>query len=166
VKVSQLAASGTFEWHLAPRWTLGFSAGALFGGSLEASSGTYALGAGGVGSASVSWLIVEEKGFVPFVMASFGLSASLTRAQPTHYAGLDGRLGVAAGYTFFERLTPYVTARAFGGPAIWRGQTGTDLYHSQLGAGLVLGLPAGFDLSAEVVPLGEQRFSVGVGRSF
>jgi len=35
-----------------------------------------------------------------------------------------------------------------------------------VGLGAVVGLPLGFDLSAEVVPLGEQRVTLGVGYSF
>lgn len=76
------------------------------------------------------------------------------------------RVGLVAGYTVFDRLTPYAVARVFGGPVFWRGGVGTDAYHLQLGLGLVVGLPGGFDLAAEVVPLGEQRAVASVGVSF
>ena len=61
-------------------------------------------------------------------------------------------------------------SRFFGGPVFLEqsGVTtwGSDVYHVQLGAGSVVTLPAGFDLSVELIPLGEQRVSAGVGYSF
>lgn len=56
--------------------------------------------------------------------------------------------------------------RAFGGPFFYGSALGTDGYHLQLGAGLVVGLPWGLDLSAEIIPLGEQRVTAGLGGSF
>jgi hypothetical protein len=79
---------------------------------------------------------------------------------------VDARAALVVGYTVFDRLTPYAVARAFGGPVFYAGLSGGDRYHYQVGAGLVVGLPGGFDLSAEVVPLGEQRLTAGVGFSF
>lgn len=149
-----------------PSLTWQVAAGALLAGRLTPSDGPHTTGAGGLVSGGLSWSLLENKGFVPFVMLSFSASASLMPTYAGLYSGIDVRAAVAAGYTFFERLTPYLTARAFGGPVFWRKQVGTDLYHVQLGAGVVLGLPAGFDLSVEVIPLGEQRVFGGVGFRF
>jgi hypothetical protein len=83
------------------------------------------------------------------------------------YTALDARLGVLVGKTFFDRLTVYAAGRLFGGPAFWRidgdSKVGTDLYHYQVGGGLIVRLPAGLDLYAEGIPLGERGFSAGLG---
>lgn len=125
------------------------------------------------GGAGLSWSVRDEKGWRPFVMVGASLSASLAtpeRGGDDALYALDLRGSVTAGYTFWKRFTPYAVARLFGGPVaqVEGGRTfvGTDLFHAQLGAGFVVGLPQGFDLSAELIPLGEQRVSVGVGRSF
>lgn len=121
----------------------------------------------------VSWSLRDEKRLLPFVMVGVSVAASLAvpaQGGDDSLAALDVRGSLTAGYTFFQRLTPYAVVRLFGGPAVLsergRSLVGTDLYHFQLGAGLVLGLPGGFDVSAEIVPLGEQRVSAGVGYSF
>jgi hypothetical protein len=83
------------------------------------------------------------------------------------YTALDARFGVLVGKTFFDRLTVYAAGRLFGGPAFWRidgaSKVGTDLYHYQVGGGLIVRLPAGLDLYAEGIPLGERGFSAGLG---
>jgi hypothetical protein len=67
-------------------------------------------------------------------------------------------------------LTPYALARVFGGPVFWHdglaGQTGTDVHHFQLGAGLLVRLGRRLDIFAEGVPLGEQGISGGAGFAF
>ncbi len=120
-----------------------------------------------------SWSVVDQKGAIPFVMVGVSVAGSLATPEAggddALYA-LDIRGSVTAGYTLAKRWTPYVVGRLFGGPVVLaeRGTSylGTDIYHFQLGAGLVVGLPGGFDLSVELVPLGEQRVSAGVGYSF
>jgi hypothetical protein len=63
-------------------------------------------------------------------------------------------------------VTPYVLARAFGGPVFWSlagaSVTGTDAHHYQVGAGLVIRARR-VDIVAEGVPLGERTVVVGVG---
>lgn len=142
--------------------TLSAAAGALFMGALDRAE----TGPGGVGSVAVSWLVLEQKDWRPFVQLSGSLAVSGLRAPAGDYLAVDGRVGVAAGYTLQERLTPYLVARAFGGPVFYDGSVGTDLFHYQLGAGLVVGLPLGLDLSFEGVPLGEQRLTLGLGFSW
>jgi hypothetical protein len=114
----------------------------------------------------VSWLVLDQGAYTPFVQLSGSIAFSAMKAALGAYEALDARVGVAAGYTFFDRLTPYLTARAFGGPVFYGGSVGTDLFHYQVGLGFVVGLPWGLDLSAELIPLGEQRVTAGVGLSF
>jgi len=81
----------------------------------------------------------------------------------------DVRLGVTAGKTIRGIMTPYLSARVFGGPIFWRygGQsvTATDAYHYQVGGGFSLGLGR-FDLHLEVAPLGERDLAAGAGVRF
>lgn len=166
LRLEAMAVSASFEWRAHPRWTLAAAAGAVVAGRLLDAEASYDFAGGIVGSVSGSFTALEQGRWWPFVMIAMSLSMTGVRAAPTTYLALDARLAVTAGYTFFERLTPYVVGRVFGGPVWWRGQTGTDRFHVQLGGGVVVGLPLGFDLSAEVIPLGEQRVSAGVGYSF
>ncbi|MBL8949426.1 MAG: hypothetical protein JNK82_01525 [Myxococcaceae bacterium] len=166
VQVEQLAVSSVLQLHVGQRGTLSFGGGALLGGTLYAGDGQYHLGPGSTASASYSHLVLEPKGAVPFVQVSGSLATSFAPTRAGSYVGVDLRAGVAVGWLLWSRFSPYATARAFGGPVFWRGELGGDLYHFQLGAGFVLGLPGGFDLYAECVPLGEQSVSAGVGYSF
>jgi len=45
-------------------------------------------------------------------------------------------------------------------------EIGSDLYHFQLGGGLVTALPHGFDVFVEGVPLGERAVTLGAGKTF
>jgi hypothetical protein len=94
-------------------------------------------------------------------------------AQPEtpRFTAFDLRAGAIAGKTIAGVFTPYVTARAFGGPVSWRfdgdAVTGTDLYKYQLGGGLSLALfDRKLDVFAEGIALGERGFAAGVGTSF
>lgn len=138
------------------------AAGGVFGGTL----GTEKTGAGAVGSVAGSFLALEQGQYSPFLQLALSVAVSGLSAPQSAYVAVDARLAVVAGYTFLERITPYVVGRVFGGPVMYDGRTGSDLYHYQVGLGAVLGLPGGFDLSAEVVPVGEQRFTASLGYSF
>ncbi|MCA2980654.1 MAG: hypothetical protein INH41_03855 [Myxococcaceae bacterium] len=158
--------SGSLEYRLSDRLTFAAAAGGIVAGQLVGADARYDFRAGAVGSASLSVLALEQGRFTPFLMLAGSLAVSGVAAAPTTYWAVDARVSVTVGYTFFDRFTPYAVGRLFGGPVFWRGQAGSDLYHYQVGAGLVVGLPFGLDLSAEVAPLGEQRVTAGLGVSF
>ncbi len=166
VRVEQLAATAVLQLHLGKRGTLSFGGGALLGGTLFTDPGQYHLGPGGTASVGYSQLLVEPKGAVPFVQLSGSLAVTQAPTRVGPYTAIDARAGVAAGWLLWDRFSPYATLRLFGGPVFWNGATGGDAYHFQLGAGFVVGLPGGFDLVAECVPLGEQSLSAGLGFSF
>lgn len=166
VRSEQLALTSQLQLHFGTKRTLSFGAGALRGGTLFTDVAQYHLGPGGLASVSYSQLLVEPKKAVPFVMLTGSLAVVHAPTRIGSYFAADVRAGVSVGWLLWDRFTPYVTTRVFGGPVFWRGQTGTDQFHFQLGAGFVLGLPGGFDLVAECVPLGEQALSAGVGFSF
>jgi len=161
-RLEQLAVSASLEYRVSDRITLVGAGGALIRGQLGGAPTT----PGAVGSLAISMLVLEQGTWSPFLQVSGSLALSTMRAADTNYVAIDFRAGLAAGWTLFDRFTPYAVVRAFGGPVFYGSATGTDAYHVQLGAGFVVGLPLGLDLSAEIIPLGEQRVTAGLGVSF
>lgn len=155
----QLAVSVALEFRVSRRWSLQAAVGSILLGQL----GVAKASPGVVGSLAGSWLALEQGRLWPFVQLSGSVSASSLRFGGVPFTAFDARLGVLAGYTVGQRITPYLVGRVFGGPVLFRGSTGTDAYHVQLGVGAVLGLTNGLDVAAEVVPFGEQRVSLSVG---
>lgn len=165
-------------------------AGGIAGGELVHGAARDTIGPGLAAFTGVAWRVVDGHGAIPFVQLTATLSAThmLTRtddrgtrtdgttspgAQPEtpRFTALDLRLGAIAGKTFADVFTPYVTARAFGGPIAWHfdgaSVTGTDLYKYQLGGGLSLALfERKLDVFAEGIALGERGFAAGVGTTF
>lgn len=164
--LEQLAFGATLERRF-ERLTLQLGAGGIaLGNATPEGEAAIPFRGGGFGNVAVSYTLLEQDGAVPFVMLGGSLSGSGASTAVGAYGALDLRVSVVAGYTVFERVTPYLVGRLFGGPAFFRGASGGDLYHYQLGAGLAAGTPFGIDLFAEVVPLGETRITAGVGYSF
>lgn len=160
--LEQIAASASFEWRVSDAITLVAAGGGLIAGRL----GEFETSPGGVGSVSISGVLLEQGEYTPFIQLSASAGASVMTVANSTYVGVDIRGGFVVGWTLWQRFTPYGVARVFGGPVFWRGAVGTDAFHLQLGVGAVVGLPASFDLFAELIPLGEQRLSAGVGFSF
>jgi hypothetical protein len=168
------AVTASVERRVGDRWTLGGMLGSTTTGTLDAYGQSFALSAGPLAAFVASFRALDEGTVRPFVLLSGSLGASLSwtsAANQAHQAmtGIDARLGVAAGKTIAHALTPYLVARAFGGPILWSNAgasvVGTDVYHYQLGAGAVLRLGR-FDLLVEGVPLGEQALVGGAGMAF
>ncbi len=161
-RLEQLAVSVSLEYRVTERITLVGAGGVMIAGTL----GGAPTQPGGVGSLALSFLVLEQGTYSPFLQFSGSIALSAMRAADSNYVAIDFRGGLAAGWTLFERFTPYAVVRAFGGPVFYGSAIGTDAYHVQLGAGFVVGLPLGLDLSAEIIPLGEQRVTAGLGVSF
>jgi hypothetical protein len=130
---------------------------------------------GWIASIAGTWRVYEIESADVFILATGALAASGARTRDAAGQGedmfaFDIRAGLIAGKTFFDVLTPYLVARAFGGPILWKyrgeDQLAGDKYHVQLGAGAVVALPGHLDAFAEVVPLGERAAVAGVGVSF
>lgn len=151
--------------------TLGL--GGLAAGQVTEVDGVHSLRDGWVWSATVSRVLLSGGGWTPVISASASLAelSALAHApggtNDPGFTALDIRLGVTVGETFFQRLTPYLGASAFGGPVLWQyagdNVVGTDAYHFQVLAGLQLALPGGFEIGVEGSPLGDCAVSAGVG---
>jgi hypothetical protein len=166
--IAQYAVSATASYVRASRWSVRASIGAVLDGSLEGEGRTHDIGPGVVGAASVSrqWLV---RGF--FITGSLGAGAS--RITTTEAGGARQslvaidilRAGVMAGRTF-GIVSPYVLARGFGGPVLWRldgmDVRGTDTHKFQLGAGVSVATGAGLSFLLDVAALGERSASLGM----
>ena len=92
---------------------------------------------------------------------------SETSSRPL--VAVDLRAGGMVGWTLWQRVTPYVAGRVYGGPVFWTTQpggkqeVGSDRYHGLVAAGLSVRTPTGLYVSAEVAPGGEQVLSIEVG---
>lgn len=173
--VSHRAVTASVELRLSDRFTVQVGGGSTLGGVLDLGARRFTLAPGWIAAAGGSLRILDGAGKWPFLIAGLGLSASGERSredattQAATFLTTDARLSVTAGKVFWQSLGPYVTARAFGGPVLWklddRNVTGSDDYHVQLGVGVVAAAGK-LDVVAELVPLGERAVTVGAGYSF
>ncbi|HEX8791157.1 MAG TPA: hypothetical protein VF765_09445 [Polyangiaceae bacterium] len=163
---AKYAVMASLDRRLGDRWTLGGGIGTTVTGDIDVNGVTSTVSPGPLGAITASFRPLDEGSVAPFVLLSASMAASLSRAASSSLSAFDLRLGVAAGKTIADVVTPYVLARAFGGPVFWSiggaSATGTDAYHYQVGAGLSVSLGR-VDLVAEGVPLGERAVVVGVG---
>jgi hypothetical protein len=161
VDVAEQSLTATLSWHKGS-FGLEGGLGAILGGTL----GGYDVSPGFSVVAAGSWLALYEGEVRPFVLLSLSASVSTATTDVGRVTAVDLRGGVVVGKTFFERLTPYLVARVFGGPVSWNGLTGGDQHHYTIGGGATLRLPGGFDVLAEGMALGERSVAIGVGLSF
>src|SRR6185436_2923753 len=151
------------------RWSIEVAAGASIGGSLTADDARYRVGEGFLASASASFAILDGQGSAPFLLASLSFAGSGAptslegAAEGTSGASLyafDARVGLMVGKTFWNALSPYLAARAFGGPVLWtidgEDATGTDRYHVQAAVGVLATALRRLDVFVEIAPLGER----------
>jgi hypothetical protein len=174
---SKQAVTASLERRVGDRWTVGGALGSTLVGSLQPPGSSFALSPGPLLTLSGSFRALDEGKVAPFLLFTASLGAAVSWTTPTDSSGgpaqsfwaFDGRIGVAAGKTIAHVVTPYALARAFGLPVLWHNQgastEGTDAYHYQLGAGVVVRIGA-FDLDVEGVPLGEKAVVGGVGYAF
>jgi hypothetical protein len=157
---------------LSDRLTLEGALGAALGGQLVSGAQSYAMSPGPLAALALSYRALDDRGARPFLLVGLSLAASWSRtelrgsADGDSMTSTDVRAGVTAGKTVARIMTPYLAARAFGGPVLWsrdgQSATGTDAYHYQLAGGFSLSLGR-FDLHLEVAPAGERALSCGAG---
>jgi hypothetical protein len=150
------------------RLNLQVGAGVGLGGRLTLPDGAHDFAPGPTAVAGASWRAIDAG--APFLVLTSLLSFSAARtslagAPSVAYEALDLRVGVMGGVTLWRVLSPYATARAFGGPVFWRYQgvavSGTDVHHYQLGAGVALSVAGRLGIFVEGIPLGERAVSAG-----
>jgi hypothetical protein len=171
VALRETAVTATIGHFATARFGWSITAGGIVAGSIEGRDVRNGATVGG----GVSWLAVYEQPSRPFVALSASLGTALIRGtaddgSSRSWSAWDLRGGVIVGKTFARRLVPYVAARAFGGPVFWyrdgASVTGSDRYHVTAGLGIILRLPARFDLTLEAMPFGEQSATAGVTSHF
>lgn len=155
--------------------TLHGNLGAVLSGTLKTGARVFDIGPGWLGALSLSrrWLPVTGGPWFVTGSLTLGASSAPTAEEATPAARLtaiDLRLGVVAGVTLWERLSPYVLARGFAGPVLWELDGSPvrvgDLYHYNLGAGFSVRLPMNLVILMEVSALGERSLSFGLSRLF
>jgi hypothetical protein len=162
------AAAITSEVQLSTRSSVQLGAGGIADGRLTADR-AYSVGPGWIAFGAYAYRIVEDRGAVPFVLGSVSAGMSVARtsagSESAHLAGYDVRAGLLAGKTFGP-VTPYLAARVFGGPVLWRERnidvTGTDKFHYQPAVGAALSLGR-LDVSFEWAFAGERAVTAGLG---
>lgn len=182
VAIERRAISASLDYRLSVGNTISLGGGAGLGGRLVIKNDRYEINPGWLVTASYSRILLQGRGAAPFILASLSAGGSGASTRPllsgraadssssvSLYA-FDIRLGVTVGKTFWNVLSPYVAARAFGGPVLWningQAESGTDQRHFQVAVGMVSSLPRGFDLFAEVAPGGERAVAIGGGFGF
>jgi hypothetical protein len=155
------AAFGAIAHFPTANTTLQMALGATFGGTLNMPDGRYDFSPGPTALFGASWQVVDRDVFV-LLTSALSFSAAKTQSpsnSSSGYEAFDLRLGAEVGTTLFKVIRPYIPARVFGGPVYWHYRdtavTGTDIYHYQLGAGVVLRLVNRLNLHAEGIPVGE-----------
>ena len=178
VGIDRRALLATFERRMSDKWTLQGAAGAIVTGMLEVDRERYALGPGWSAGISTSYRVLDGRGWKPFVLLGGTLAFAGARTQEAGkdnaprigYLAGDIRLSALAGINYMPGIAPYAVVRAFGGPIWWqingKDVVGTDRYHFQIGVGLAVSMPSGFDAFIEFVPAGERGLSTGLGYSF
>ncbi len=144
--------------------------GAFLGGNLRTATARFDFDPGLVAMVGGGWRAIELVRNGPFLLLTGQLSYAWSRNLGAAYNAFDLRAGAIVASTFWRVLTPYLLARAFGGPVFWSlggdAITGTDTHHYQLGAGVTFLLKRRLDLFAEAVPLGEHGVVAGAGLAF
>lgn len=163
----------TLDYRLSKTSAITFGGGGLLVGNLR-NGANYQMTSGPALMFGYSLGFLKEQSAVPFGVLT--LTGSFVHAQTraeggffqnnVGYTALDARAGVLFGKSFGEHFTVYATGRLFGGPAFWtlnnESKIGTDLYHYQVGGGVIVRLVAGLALYGEGIALGERGAVAGI----
>ncbi|MEZ4404651.1 MAG: hypothetical protein R3B06_31815 [Kofleriaceae bacterium] len=169
MELTQRAVSATAGQARPSGLTVSATLGVVLGGSISDGARRDDLGVGvlaGLGAAR-PWRLDRW-----FVTGTVGLSASRTTttervpgAASTGLVATDLRVGAMAGRQLGP-VSPYLLARVFGGPVLWRRDgravQGSDVTHVQLGAGATVVIPRGLAVTVDVSAVGERSASLAV----
>ena len=166
------AILATFSYLPTSRLSLQAGLGATLGGHLTLGGASSDFAPGPTATLGASYRVLDGAGARPFVVLSALVSfEATTTTGDVGYTALDLRVGGVVGWSIAGVVSPFLSARAFGGPIFWRNAggssvTGTDTSHYQLGGGLAVLVAKRVDVFAEGIPLGERAVSGGVGVAF
>ncbi|MBL8715263.1 MAG: hypothetical protein JNL79_04675 [Myxococcales bacterium] len=153
--------------------TFSGSFGAALGGRVDFLDVRHDLRPGWIGGLAVSYRLLDGRGALPFVQASFGYSIAraATRAPDASeatFTSKDWRVGLSVGKVVFGRVAPYLVGRFFGAGTDWSvgGGKGSDAFRYHVGVGSAFALGEHLDALLEAAVLGERRLSVTVGWTF
>jgi len=172
------AVASAFEWRALDGLTVTAGGGAAIDGRLSVRGVRSDLGAGPLGMIGVAYRLLAGEDWVPFILGGVTFAGSSVgtrthfpngRIEDARLTALDFRASLTVGEVFGDHFVPYVVGRGFGGPIFWTRDdaevTGSDKYHYQVGAGLLV--TAGwFDAYFELVPSGERAAVFGGAVSF
>ncbi len=145
--------------------------GAILGGELTGDErpGQYDMNTGMVAAASVSrrWGFGDGPWFATgSATVAAGTTTTEGASESERLTAFDVRVGVIAGRRFADVVSPYVLARAFGGPVLWTvaGEdiSGSDTHHYQLGAGVSVITEMGLSVVVDVSLLGERSAALAL----
>ncbi|MBK9264627.1 MAG: hypothetical protein IPM54_33185 [Polyangiaceae bacterium] len=177
VDIDRRALLATIERRVSEKWTLQAAAGGIVTGMLKVGQDRHVFGPGWSAGISASYRAVAGSGWKPFVLVGGTLAFAGANTQGVKddspnvgYLAGDIRLSIVAGITYMPGINPYAVVRGFGGPIWWqidgKDVVGTDRYKFQVGVGLAVAIPMGFDAFIEYIPAGERALSTGLGYSF
>ena len=173
--ITQHTVSAGATWLTGGSWSFRAGLGAIIAGTLGSGGEQHDFLPGALVNITANWRALTSQVWRPFVDLSTSLAGSWSSTElrgegSNTWVAIDARLGARAGWLLWQRFSPYVHARVFGGPALWFGgedepATGTDIYHYQIGGGLSLFFDS-WGLYAEASPLGEQSYFGGASVVF
>lgn len=177
VDMLENVVAASLERTVGKGWVVGVSVGAIVQGSLELAARRFTIKPGVLLDvyAGHNWLKPNRANLflATSLAASFGLAwtrEDRPSAPRQSLIATDLRVDLSFGATLFKVWSPYVAARAFGGPIFWKldakTQIGSDPGHHTLALGSRFDLPCGVDLSLDWGFEGARTLSASLGVRF
>lgn len=166
LEMSEVLALLSVAYRVTDDFTLGLRAGAVLDGELRANGRTWDVRPGGVVSLQGEYRFFADPVAPVTLSAGLALATSFASTKDLGGAGetssltaFDLRLSVTVSRTLLSVLTPYFSARVFGGPVLWTRDgadvTGSDRGHYQLALGVSVAPAPFLALSFEWAFFGE-----------
>lgn len=174
-RVFEQSVAASLGRRFGKQWSVRVVGGAVLGGRLDRGGERFDVNPGWLAAINVAgnWMNVGGKNWFLGASLTVGASSAPTggsSGESRRITAQDTRLGVLFGHVFAQIWSPYVLARAFGGPVKWTvdggDATGTDTHHYALGLGGNITVTRGFDVFAEEAYFGERSLAAGASLAF
>lgn len=169
--LTQHAAMATVGYRVLEQTSIQLNLGGVLAGDLRAGA-DYSITPGPLLSGQISRQWLDPGRAFLVTSLSFGFSAARAKDEADQsgaFWATDARLSAVFGYRLGEHFSPFLFARAFGGPISWEAGSetlsGSDRNHYALGAGLIVRASGG-RLSFAGSALGERSISLGLSWEF